>query len=123
MLKEILYVGLGSAIGGILRYLTSLAMKGFSASFPFATLFVNVVGCLLIGLFSGLIARHFSSSTLLSCILVTGICGGFTTFSSFSKDCLILLETGHSLYFVIYIATSIVAGISSVLLGIYLTRL
>ena len=115
-------VGAGSFIGGIARYLVSLAMKGISKGFPWATLLVNLLGCLTIGLLWGFLSRNASESTSWGLFLTVGLCGGFTTFSTFSKEALTMLQTGQIWGFASYIAISILAGIALVALGYYIGR-
>ena len=122
VIKNILAVGAGSFIGGIARYLISLVMKGISKGFPLATLAVNLLGCLIIGLLWGILSRNASESTSWGLFLTVGLCGGFTTFSTFSKEALTMLQTGQIWGFTSYIALSVLAGIALVALGCYITR-
>ena len=121
-IRNIIAVGAGSFIGGIARYLVSLAMKGISKGFPWATLLVNLLGCLIIGLLWGFLSRNASESTSWGLFLTVGLCGGFTTFSTFSKEALTMLQTGQIWGFASYIAISILAGIALVALGYYIAR-
>ena len=121
-IRNILAVGAGSFIGGIARYLVSLAMKGISKVFPWATVLVNLLGCLIIGLLWGFLSRNASESTSWGLFLTVGLCGGFTTFSTFSKEALTMLQTGQIWGFASYIALSILAGIALVAIGYYLFR-
>ena len=121
-IRNIIAVGAGSFIGGIARYLVSLAMKGISKGFPLATLSVNLLGCLIIGLLWGFLSRNASESTSWGLFLTVGLCGGFTTFSTFSKEALTMLQTGQIWGFASYIAISILAGIALVALGYYIGR-
>ena len=121
-IRNIIAVGAGSFIGGIARYLVSLAMKGISKGFPWATLIVNLLGCLTIGLLWGFLSRNASESTSWGLFLTVGLCGGFTTFSTFSKEALTMLQTGQIWGFASYIALSILAGIALVALGYYIAR-
>ena len=121
-IRNIIAVGSGSFIGGIARYLVSLAMKGISKGFPWATLLVNLLGCLIIGLLWGFLSRNASESTSWGLFLTVGLCGGFTTFSTFSKDALTMLQTGQIWGFASYIALSILAGIVLVAIGYYIGR-
>ena len=121
-IRNIIAVGAGSFIGGIARYLVSLAMKGISKGFPWATLLVNLSGCLIIGLLWGFLSRNASESTSWRLFLTVGLCGGFTTFSTFSKEALTMLQTGQIWGFASYIALSVLAGIALVALGYYIAR-
>ena len=121
-IRNIIAVGAGSFIGGITRYLVSLAMKGISKGFPWATLLVNLLGCLIIGLLWGFLSRNASESTSWGLFLTVGLCGGFTTFSTFSKEALTMLQTGQIWGFASYIALSILAGIALVAIGYYIGR-
>ncbi len=117
MIKDLLYVGLGSFAGGIVRYLVSLLIKGGSSTFPWATFAVNIAGCLLIGLLLALFNRMPNASPQLNLMLTVGFCGGFTTFSTFSKESLNLLQSGSYTTFALYALGSLVLGIAAVALG------
>ena len=121
-LKAILVVGSGSFLGGAARYLVSLAMKNASKGFPWATLTVNVLGCFLIGLLWGYFSRGASEGGSWALFLTVGVCGGFTTFSTFSKEALIMLQAGNVWGFAGYVAISVIAGITLVALGYFLMR-
>ena len=122
LIKTILAVGAGSFLGGAGRYLVSLAMKGVSKGFPWATLTVNLVGCFLIGLLWGVFSKNGTESSNLALFLTVGFCGGFTTFSTFSKEALVMLQSGNLWGFVGYIAVSMVIGIALVALGYFLVH-
>ena len=121
-IRNIIIAGAGSFVGGALRYAISLVMKGVGRGFPWATLSVNLAGCLLIGLFWGLFSRNSSADSSWALFLTVGVCGGFTTFSTFSKEALILLQGGNIWGFTAYVALSIVVGIALVALGYCLAR-
>ena len=121
-IRNIIAVGAGSFIGGIARYLVSLAMKGISKGFPWATVLVNLIGCLIIGLLWGFLSRNASESTSWGLFLTVGLCGGFTTFSTFSKEALIMLQAGQTWNFISYVTLSILTGIALVALGYYIAR-
>ena len=121
-IRHIIAVGAGSFIGGIARYLVALAMKGISKGFPWATLLVNLLGCLIIGLLWGFLSRNAAENTSWGLFLTVGLCGGFTTFSTFSKEALTMLQTGQIWGFASYIALSILAGIVLVAIGYYIGR-
>ena len=123
LLKSLFVVGVGSFAGGSLRYLISVLMKSPVNGFPFGTLCVNLLGCLLIGVFYGFAARHplMSQNTLL--LLTTGFCGGFTTFSTFANESLQLLQSQNITAFAVYISASVILGIALVFCGYALTKL
>ena len=122
IIKNILAVGAGSFIGGVARYLVSLAMKGIGKGFPWATLTVNLLGCLLIGLLWGLLSRNATESTSWGLFLTVGLCGGFTTFSTFSKEALTMLQAGQIGGFATYVVVSVLTGIGLAALGYYIAR-
>ena len=122
MIKNILVVGSGSFLGGAGRYLISLAMKGVGKGFPWATLAVNLAGCFLIGLLWGLFSKNGTEGGDWALFLTVGLCGGFTTFSTFSKEACMMLQAGNIWGFAGYVAVSVVAGIALVALGYFLVR-
>ena len=121
-LKAILVVGSGSFVGGSARYLISLTMKNVSKGFPWATLLVNVSGCLLIGLLWGWLSRTSQMDGNLALFLTVGLCGGFTTFSTFSKEAFVLMQGGNVWGFVGYVLASVVFGIAFVALGYLISK-
>ena len=122
IIKSIFAVGAGSFLGGAARYLVSLAMKGLSKGFPWATLAVNLVGCFLIGLLWGVFSKNGTEGSNWALFLTVGLCVGFTTFSTFSKEALVMLQGGNVWGFAGYVAISLVAGIALVALGYFLVR-
>ena len=117
MIRDIVIVGIGSGIGGICRYLISLAMNHAGNGFPWGTFAVNVAGCLLIGILWGVTSRFQNVSPSLSLFLMVGFCGGFTTFSTFSKEGLTMLQANNHILFSLYAIGSVVLGIMAVALG------
>ena len=122
MFKTILIVGAGSFVGGVSRYLVSSLMRGGAAGFPWGTLTVNLLGCFLIGLIGGLLLRATEPSGGWSFLLITGFCGSFTTFSTFSRESLAMLQCHNIAGFSAYIAVSIIAGIALTAFGYWLVR-
>jgi CrcB protein len=123
MIKTILLVGLGGGVGSILRYLTSMLVTTyFHTVFPLATFVVNVLGCLAVGLITGFLESRQILNFDLKVLLITGFCGGYTTFSTFSAENINLFRSGHSLAAFIYLSASILIGLSAVWLGLALTK-
>jgi len=124
MIKNLLLVGLGGGIGSIARY---LCQKWFSENyphpFPWGTFLVNLCGCFLIGVFYEATEKTSVLSPQARLLLITGFCGGFTTFSTFAFENMNLLRSGDILYFSVYIAASVVLGIAGVFGGIAITKL
>ncbi len=117
MIRNFIMVGLGSCLGGILRYLLSGLLKSVSDTFPLNTFLVNIVGCFLIGML-GTLATKYQLPEYMNLLLIVGFCGGFTTFSTFSKENMQLLCSGQYALFAIYAIGSIVLGIIAVIVGV-----
>ncbi|MBQ9230083.1 MAG: fluoride efflux transporter CrcB [Prevotella sp.] len=122
MIKDLFLVGIGSGIGGIFRYLISQFIGTAHNGFPWGTFIVNVAGCLLIGILWGVTSRFQSLSSVFSLFLMIGFCGGFTTFSTFSKEGLIMLQTNNYLLCLLYVVGSVLLGIMSVGLGYFAAK-
>ena len=120
---SLLLVGLGGFLGSGLRFLVGIGfLRLLPGYFPYGTFVVNLIGCLLIGIFYGM----FSKELLLdqgSKFWVVGFCGGFTTFSSFSYDGLRLLQEEQWLLYGLYTGGSVVVGLLATYLGWLLVRL
>ena len=118
-MTKALFVFLGGGIGCVLRYCAGLVIT--STMFPHATFAVNAVGSLAIGLLGGWASRFgWSEETRL--LLTTGLCGGFTTFSTFSKESLAIAEARRWSAFAAYAIGSVAVGIAAVALGYWITR-
>lgn len=121
MLKQFLLVGLGGAVGSMLRYGLSRMMLTYQISywgFPLATFGVNILGSLLIGLLGGFLQQYVPQlSPSYHLLLITGFCGGFTTFSTFSNETFILLQNGQYLVAGSYVLLSVMLGLLAVWLG------
>ena len=112
MLKTILFIGAGSFIGGVARYLLSRAVQsGVTSGFPWGTMVVNVAGCLLIGILYGLFERNHVGSEALRMFLTVGFCGGFTTFSTFVQENYAMFGRGDFTAFVLYSVSSFGLGL------------
>lgn len=122
-MRAVLYVGIGGGLGSILRYIiSSFVGKHIPIVFPLGTLIVNISGCFLIGVFYSIIARHTDFNTEWRLFMITGICGGYTTFSTFSYDGLILLKQGSNLSFILYVLGSVVIGLFATIAGVALFK-
>jgi len=120
---QILLVALGGAIGSVARYLTGiLSSRLFGPNFPWGTLAVNIFGSFAIGLLIELIARRLNASADMRLFLVTGLMGGFTTFSSFSLDFASLFERGDLGLAASYLIGSVVISLLAVFAGLAFGR-
>lgn len=118
MLKSLLFVGVGSFVGGVLRFLVSMSMKKlYGEGFPWGTLIVNLVGCFVFGVIFALFGKYGSVNNGWCLLLTTGVCGGFTTFSAFANESVLMLQSGNWGGFVGYVAMSVVVGFVMVALG------
>lgn len=116
MLMNCLAVGCGGFVGSILRYLCSLAEFGTKA-LPIATLGINIIGSFAIMFFTGFFTRVVPIDEHMMLFLRVGLCGGFTTFSTFSAETLGLFEQGNTLAAVSYVVASCVLCIGAAFLG------
>lgn len=123
MFKTLLIIGLGSFCGGIFRFLlTRFVQHHFLSAFPFGTMAVNIAGCLLIGIFYGLFERGHLFNADIRLFLTVGLCGGFTTFSTFINENFVLLREQNYLYFISYSALSIILGLTAIYVGHLMTK-
>lgn len=121
---RVLVVGIGGFIGASLRYITSLIFSRiFEGKFPYSTLFVNVVGAVLIGFVMELSTSSEYFSPQLKLFLTTGIMGGLTTFSTFSYETVSLFSSGMYLLCAFNIALNVVLSLGGVFLGLYLAQM
>lgn len=123
MIKAMLIAGAGGFVGTCGRYLIGKWSAGmFHGNFPMGTFLVNVIGCFIIGLFFGLLENAKVMTANENILLITGFCGGFTTFSSFADDMYVLSNKGDWTTFILYLAASVIAGVLLVWAGRALIR-
>ena len=124
MLKTVIYVAIGSAAGGVCRYLVQqYVQRRFFSTIPYGTLCVNILGCFIIGVVYGLTARGNILSDNGRIFLATGICGGFTTFSSFMGENYNMVQGGEAWYTFLYVALSLLVGFAATTLGVSCVKL
>ena len=122
MLRSLLFVGAGGAVGSMARYgIGHITSKYIHNPFPVGTFIINIIGSLIIGILFGLLSRNNSwleqGGYLL---LASGFCGGFTTFSTFALDNITLMQKGQSVTAIIYTALSVVIGLLLCRVGIWI---
>jgi CrcB protein len=116
-------VFLGAGIGGALRHgINSAALRLGLTGFPFHTLFINAAGSLAMGLIAGWFALRGQAPQLWRLFLTTGVLGGFTTFSAFSLETVLLWERGEAGAAFAYVAASVVAAIAGLVAGLWIIR-
>lgn len=124
MLKTLLYIGMGSFTGGVLRYLISrIIQNAVRFSFPIGTFVVNILGCLIIGILYGIFDRGGLMNSNLRLFLTVGFCGGFTTFSTFMGENFALMKGDNFFYLSLYLTASIVVGFILLYVGYTLIKL
>jgi fluoride exporter len=123
MFRTLLIVGAGGFIGSIMRYLGQLAAgKLFSPSFPIGTFLINIIGCFIIGIVYAMSEKGNLLTAEMRLFLAVGFCGGFTTFSTFSNDNLMLLKESSIGLLLFNVLGSVILGILAVYLGIVAIR-
>ncbi|GAB1475082.1 fluoride efflux transporter CrcB [Bacteroidota bacterium] len=124
MVKTLIIIGAGGFVGSIARYLTSKYIQdNLSFSFPVGTLIVNISGCFILGVIYGLMERGEILSQESRLFLTIGFCGGFTTFSSFAFENVLILRDGNFMQSALYISLSVFAGILSLYIGSIIAKL
>ena len=119
MTREILIVGVGSFAGGALRYILSVGLSklGRLWAFPIGIMLINILGCFLIGVFYGYFKSKATTDPVLPLLLMTGVLGGFTTFSTFSFETIQLLQQNEWLKAALYVVGSVGLGVAACFLG------
>lgn len=118
-LRDVLLVGAGGAVGAMARHAMSGALLAAStqARFPVGTLAVNVLGCALIGVFAAMAEALPGLNGPARLLLVTGVLGGFTTFSAFGLETMLMLRRGDAAFATMYVIASVMLGLAAVWLG------
>lgn len=123
MIKNFLIVGLGGGAGSMLRYAVQKIFQAQSpAAFPTGTLLVNIAGCFLIGILWGMVSRSLTWNEEMKLLLMTGFCGGFTTFSAFTLEGIGLLKENKTTLFFIYLTASVLGGLLATFIGIRIVK-
>ena len=121
-MKQVILVFIGGGVGSVLRYLVGTFLKVPSSGFPWGTFSVNVLGSLIIGVLMGVTLKNSSLSENQTLLLITGLCGGFTTFSAFAYENHVFLKEGDFTSFFIYSIGSIGLGLAAVFLGLFISK-
>jgi CrcB protein len=120
---DYVWIALGAAVGANARYIVGQLMaRRFGSEFPYGTLLVNISGSLLIGIIFTLLTDRLLADTHWRLLLVVGLLGGYTTFSSFSYEVIAMLEDGRWLPALTYISTSVLLSIAGCYAGVVLAR-
>jgi fluoride exporter len=123
MIKNILLVGLGGGLGSMARYLCQRwIVTNYMYSFPWGTFAVNIIGCFAIGIFWGMTFKSFDTNESWKLFLMTGLCGGFTTFSAFTLEGAGLLKEEKLALFFTYVSASVLIGLLATYAGMKITR-
>lgn len=121
-MKQVLLVFIGGGVGSALRYLVGKFLKMPASGFPWSTFSVNVLGSLIIGILMGVTLKNSALSENQTLLLITGLCGGFTTFSAFAYENQVFLKEGDFTNFFIYTLGSIGVALAAVFLGLFISK-
>ena len=117
-MHKIIIVGAGGFVGSVARYLICMGLKTTAGALPWSTIVANIIGCFLIGFGSGLAEYHQLLTSQWRLFLLVGLLGGFTTFSTFGHDTIILAQDAQHLKAIMNVVISITTGLCAVWLGI-----
>ncbi|MCL4106439.1 UNVERIFIED_CONTAM: hypothetical protein GTU68_030397 [Idotea baltica] len=118
-MKTLFFVFLGGGIGSLIRHGINILMSSYSGKFPYATLLVNILACLLLGFLIGLSSKNIFNQEM-KLFLMVGVCGGFSTFSTFSAEAFDLFNSGNALSAIFYMAASFLICMVAIYGGIRL---
>ena len=122
-IQYILAVAAGGALGAVVRYLVAIGSgRAFGTDFPWGTLIINVTGSFLIGIFTAMFAIRWNLPQAARVFLTVGICGGYTTFSTFSLDAWYLIERGQTWASAAYMIASVVLSVGALIAAMQLVR-
>lgn len=119
---NVLWIAIGGALGSVLRYAISMALQGGTGLFPLGTMTVNIVGSLLLGALFAMQEGNSPITNEMWLLLSVGLCGGFTTFSTFGLETYVLWKEKHVVEAVLYMMSSLVAAPASIALGYALMK-
>lgn len=122
-MKALLIIWLGGGIGSVFRYLVQIGIsKLVHVTFPVGTFVVNITGCFIIGLLYGLADKYSAITFEWRLFLITGLCAGYSTYSSFSYEGISLFRQGNYTYFILYITLTVVVGLFATLGGMTIIK-
>ena len=122
-LKILLFVAMGGAVGAVGRYSATLAITQWTGGgFPYGTMFVNILGSLLLGFLLAAISLNWSPSPEMRSFLQVGVLGAFTTFSTFSMDAYDQMTKGQYMEMAMYVGGSVIVGILAMVMGVTIGR-
>jgi len=121
-MKQVLIVFIGGGIGSVARYLLGKWLNNLETTIPYGTLLSNVLGSLLMGLVIGYLSKNSNISETHTLLLVTGFCGGFTTFSAFAYENHLFLKNGDYVSFLSYSLGSLILSFLAIFSGLYLAK-
>jgi len=122
-IQLIVAVAIGGALGSVARYLAGVASgKLIGFDFPWGTLVINIAGSFLIGVLAESFALKWDPSQAVRAFLIVGICGGFTTFSTFSLDSYVLMQRGEMWHAASYMAASVALSVGALFAGLHVVR-
>ena len=120
-MMSILAVGAGGFLGSVFRHLISLIPVSEATIFPIKTFIINIIGCILIGAIAVSVSKNVEMSPQMLLFLKVGLCGGFTTFSTFALETANLMKAGHMGAALLYVVLSVLVGVAVIFVVEYMT--